>query len=53
MARRTQTGQASGDYDVEYRILRPDGAVRWIRGRAFPVRNARGDKPHLRGRVTY
>ena len=27
---------------VEYRIVRPDGAVRWIRDRAFPVRNAAG-----------
>lgn len=27
----------------EYRIQRPDGSVRWIRDRAFPVRNARGE----------
>jgi PAS domain S-box-containing protein len=26
----------------EYRIIRPDGAVRWISSRAFPVRDARG-----------
>ncbi len=26
----------------EYRIHRPDGTVRWIRGRAFPVRDERG-----------
>lgn len=31
-----------GNYDEEYRILRPDGAVRWIRHRAFPVRDAQG-----------
>jgi two-component system cell cycle sensor histidine kinase/response regulator CckA len=24
-------------YQLEYRIVRPDGAVRWIRDRAFPV----------------
>jgi PAS domain S-box-containing protein len=29
--------QASGNYVEEYRIARPDGAVRWIRDRAFPV----------------
>lgn len=29
--------QALGLYDEEYRILRPDGEVRWIRDRAFPV----------------
>ena len=31
-----------GTYDVEYRILRPDGAERWIRDRAFPVRDMGG-----------
>ncbi len=29
--------QASGTYVEEYRIVRPDGAIRWIRDRAFPV----------------
>jgi PAS domain S-box-containing protein len=28
--------------DVEYRITRPDGEVRWIRARGFPVRDAQG-----------
>jgi PAS domain S-box-containing protein len=32
-----------GTYDEEFRILRPDGAVRWIRDRAFPIRNSAGD----------
>lgn len=27
---------------VEFRIIRPDGSIRWIRGRATPVRNANG-----------
>ncbi|MBV9489942.1 MAG: response regulator [Verrucomicrobia bacterium] len=31
-----------GAYDQEYRIVRPDGTVRWIRNRAFPVRDAAG-----------
>jgi len=34
--------QAAGSYDEEYRIVRPDGAVRWIHDRAFPVRDAAG-----------
>ncbi len=34
--------QVEGTYDVEYRIVRPDGSVRWIRDRAFPVRDAVG-----------
>jgi PAS domain S-box-containing protein len=33
------TKQTRGDYDETYRITRPDGAVRWIRDRAFPIRN--------------
>jgi diguanylate cyclase (GGDEF)-like protein/PAS domain S-box-containing protein len=35
--RAAQTRQASGEYVEEYRIVRPDGEVRWIRDRAFPV----------------
>ncbi len=31
----------SGKYDEQYRILCPDGRIRWIRDRAFPIRNAR------------
>ena len=32
-----KTKQAEGTYDEEYRIVRPDGTIRWIRDRAFPV----------------
>jgi two-component system, cell cycle sensor histidine kinase and response regulator CckA len=31
-----------GIYDEEYRIVRPDGSVRWIRERAFPIRDQAG-----------
>jgi PAS domain S-box-containing protein len=34
--------QAEGTYHEEYRIVRPDGSVRWIRDRAFPVRDVSG-----------
>jgi PAS domain S-box-containing protein len=34
--------QSKGGYDEEYRIIRPDGAERWIRDRAFPVRDSSG-----------
>jgi len=30
-------------YEVEYRIVRPDGSVRWIRDRGFPIRDAGGE----------
>jgi len=37
------TNQVVVGYDEEYRILRPDGNVRWIHDKAFPVKNAQGD----------
>jgi PAS domain S-box-containing protein len=37
--------QAHGTYDEEYRIVRPSGAVRWIRDRAFPILDKQG-KPY-------
>jgi two-component system sensor histidine kinase UhpB len=35
---------ASGgsEFDVSYRIVRPDGSIRWIRDRGFPVRDEAG-----------
>jgi two-component system, cell cycle sensor histidine kinase and response regulator CckA len=36
------TRQATGDYNVEYRIVRPDGSERWIHDRAFPITDAEG-----------
>ena len=38
-----------GDYDEVYRILRPDGSVRWIRDRAFPLRTGGGAIDRLLG----
>src|SRR5579883_1058208 len=34
--------QVTGDYDEEYRVVRPDGSLRWVHDRAFPVRNQEG-----------
>jgi two-component system cell cycle sensor histidine kinase/response regulator CckA len=36
------TRQNRGDYDEVYRIIRPDGSMRWIHDRAFPLRDAGG-----------
>jgi two-component system cell cycle sensor histidine kinase/response regulator CckA len=41
-------GAMDGDRDVksrvqEFRILRPDGEIRWIRSRTYPVRNEEGE----------
>ncbi|GIK67628.1 MAG: hypothetical protein BroJett018_54220 [Chloroflexota bacterium] len=30
-------------YEIEYRIVRPDGDLRWIRDRGFPIRNEKGE----------
>jgi two-component system cell cycle sensor histidine kinase/response regulator CckA len=32
-----------------FRVLRPDGSVRWVRGRAFPIRNAAGQVYRIAG----
>ena len=34
--------QVSGRYDETFRVVRPDGTVRWVHDRAFPVRGADG-----------
>ncbi|HSU55594.1 MAG TPA: PAS domain-containing protein [Candidatus Dormibacteraeota bacterium] len=41
--------QASGNYDEQYRIIRPDGTHRWIRDRAFPVFDAEGNVYRIAG----
>jgi two-component system cell cycle sensor histidine kinase/response regulator CckA len=38
--------------DIEYRIIRPDGSVRWIRSRAFPIVDERGNVVKLTGVAT-
>jgi PAS domain S-box-containing protein len=40
--REAATTQHTGAYDEEYRIVAPDGSVRWIRDRAFPIRDENG-----------
>ena len=32
-----------GTYDIEFRVVRPDGQLRWVWSRGFPVRNERGE----------
>ncbi len=41
--------QVAGRYDLVYRIVRPDGSVRWVRDRAFPVTNDQGQVYRLVG----
>lgn len=35
--------QICGEYDEEYRLVKPDGENRWIRDRAFPITNSTGE----------
>jgi two-component system, cell cycle sensor histidine kinase and response regulator CckA len=40
---------AAGLFDTEYRIVRPDGEVRWIHDRGFPVRDEQGEIYRITG----
>jgi PAS domain S-box-containing protein len=35
--------KTQGEFQTEYRVVRPDGSVRWIWDRGFPVRNQGGE----------
>ena len=47
--RRFECGAATGDYDVIYRIVRPDGELRWVHDRAFPVPGEEGETIQVAG----
>jgi diguanylate cyclase len=32
-----------GDFNIEYRIVRPNGEIRWVQAQSFPVRNSDGE----------
>ena len=36
-------------HTVEYRIIRPDGEIRWVLDRGFPIRNATGQTYRMAG----
>ncbi|MGZ9014427.1 MAG: EAL domain-containing protein, partial [Burkholderiales bacterium] len=38
-----------GTFDVEFRVVHPDGSERWAHSRAFPVRNAQGEVERIAG----
>jgi PAS domain S-box-containing protein len=43
---------AEAEFDVEFRIRRPDGSVRWIRDRGFPIRDQSGQVYRVAGIAT-
>ncbi len=38
-----------GEFDECFRVIRPDGSVRWVRDRGFPVKNTRGEVYRIAG----
>jgi len=42
VVRRAMDACRQGEYSLEYRIIRPDGALRWVADSAFPVLDANG-----------
>jgi len=45
--RRAQAGLPDTGYDLEYRVVLPDGSLRWVHDRAFPV----PEEPGVRRRI--
>lgn len=46
------TKQASGEYEEEYRIVQPNGEIRWIYDRGFPIVNDKGEIDRITGIAT-
>jgi PAS domain S-box-containing protein len=46
---KSEKGILSGKFEFEYRIVRPDGSIRWIESRGFPVRDDAGKVVRIAG----
>lgn len=44
-----KAGVKAGRFDMKYRIVRPDGSIRWIEVRAFPVHDETGKYVRITG----
>jgi diguanylate cyclase (GGDEF)-like protein/PAS domain S-box-containing protein len=44
-----KVGVSGGKSEWEYRIVRPDGSIRWIEARIFPVRSDTGEAERIAG----
>jgi len=40
--RAARAAAPAGNYDEVFRVVRPDGSLRWVRDRAFPIHDAEG-----------
>ncbi|HWQ33352.1 MAG TPA: PAS domain-containing protein [Blastocatellia bacterium] len=48
-AARASLTRSSGGFILEYRILRPDGTIRWLRNHTFPITDETGWISHVVG----
>ena len=46
---KNKNGMLAGKFEYEYRIVRPDGSIRWIESRGFPVRDGVGKIVRIAG----
>ena len=42
---------SNGTFDEEFRIVRPDGSIRWVHDRVFPIYNERGEIYRIAGLI--
>ncbi len=49
VSKAAETKQHLGTYDETYRVVRPDGTIRWVRARAFPVQGAHAEVTRIVG----
>lgn len=49
VAEAAQQAGANGMYETEYRMIRPDGRLVWIRGRGFPLYGSDGRMRYMAG----
>jgi diguanylate cyclase (GGDEF)-like protein/PAS domain S-box-containing protein len=42
-------GMFAGEFSYDYRIVLPDGSIRWIQARGFPIRDAAGNVIRMHG----
>ena len=42
-------GGARDSFEIEFRITRPDGSIRWVRDRGFPIRDQSGQVYRIAG----
>ncbi|HEV7613695.1 MAG TPA: EAL domain-containing protein [Steroidobacteraceae bacterium] len=52
MREKYKNGMSAGTFEYEYRIVRPDGSIRWIKSRGFPVRDSSGKVVRIAGTAT-